>query len=131
MARYIYLYLLINLNLYLGMVENLQKDATLLQNQLDNDTNYEIIRSLRSQLEIKEKEIVELQAEVKSMERIQKQQGLHLEKLNDKTDFVKKIRTLGGENRAQAERICNFITFKIYSHTRTEVKTGTRRETVP
>lgn len=43
--------------------------------------------------------------EIKSMERIQKEQATSLEKLNDRTDFVNKIKMLSEENRAQSERI--------------------------
>ena len=39
------------------------------------------------------------------MERIQKDQGLHLEKLHDKTDFINKIKMLSEDNRVQSERI--------------------------
>ena len=89
-----------------GQIEIFQKDVKTLKNQMENDTNYEIIRDLRSQLEIKNKQCQDLQTEVKYMERIQKQQGVQLEKLSDQTDYTKKIRSMGEETRAQAERIC-------------------------
>ena len=89
-----------------GQIEIFNKDVKTLKNQMDNDTNYELVRDLRSKLEIKEKQCQDLQTEVKFMERIQKQQGVQLEKLSDQTDYTKKIRSMGEENRAQAERIC-------------------------
>lgn len=91
-----------------GQLEIIKKDAALYQNQLDNDTNFEVIKDLRSELAIKDKLIIDLQSEIKSMEKIQKQQGLHLEKLNEKTDYTKKIKSLGEENRAQNDRICMY-----------------------
>lgn len=65
----------------------------------------DIVKSLRSQLAQSQKENAELSQEVKSMNRIQKEQANHLEKLHDKTDFVNKIKMLSEENRAQSEMI--------------------------
>lgn len=54
---------------------------------------------------LKEKENQEMAKEIKSMERIQKDQGVHLEKLHDKTDYINKIKMLSEETRAQSQRI--------------------------
>jgi len=47
----------------------------------------------------------ELTLEIKSMDRIQKEQANHLEKLHERTDFVNKIKSLSEETRTQKHRI--------------------------
>jgi hypothetical protein len=65
----------------------------------------DVVKSLRSQLAQSQKDNAELSKEVKSMNRIQKEQAHHLEKLHDKTDYINKIKMLSEENRAQSEMI--------------------------